>query len=58
MSTAAEPVEYKGKVLEFPLENPEETDIPDEDLHEALARPSTVRTKRLVTFKSCGLFKN
>ena len=47
MSTAAEPVEYKGKVLEFPLENPEETDIPDEDLHEALARPSTVRTKRL-----------
>lgn len=47
MSTVAESIEYKGKVLEFSLENPAEVDIPDEELHEALARPSTARTKRL-----------
>lgn len=43
----AQSVEYKGKVIDFPLENPREADIPDETLHETLARPSTERTKRL-----------
>lgn len=43
----ARPIEYKGKVIDFPLENPSEKGIPDEELHEHLARPSTERTKRL-----------
>lgn len=43
----AQPVEYKGKVIEFPLEYAEENDVPAEKLHETLARPSTERTKRL-----------
>jgi benzylsuccinate synthase len=40
-------IEYKGKVLEFPLANTTENNIPDEELHEHLASPSTERTKRL-----------
>ncbi|PKM87848.1 MAG: benzylsuccinate synthase subunit alpha, partial [Firmicutes bacterium HGW-Firmicutes-12] len=40
-------IEYKGKLIEFPLENPKEKDIPLEELHEHLARPTTARTKRL-----------
>jgi len=47
MATVAEPIEYRGKVIDFPLEHSEEKDIPDEELHEHLARPSTDRTKRL-----------
>lgn len=47
MVTIAEAVEYRGKTIEFPLEHPEEIDIPDENLHEHLAKPSTERTKRL-----------
>jgi len=47
MTTIAQPVEYKGKVVEFPLEYQEETKIPDEELHEHLSKPSTDRTKRL-----------
>ncbi|MBW2003182.1 MAG: glycyl radical protein [Deltaproteobacteria bacterium] len=47
MTTVANPIEYKGKVIDFPLANSEEKDIPDEELHENLARPSTERTKRL-----------
>lgn len=43
----AESVKYKGKVLTFPLEDPTEEKIPDDELHEHLARPSTERTKRL-----------
>ncbi len=47
MAKRAENVQYKGKVIEFPFENPAEENIPDEELHEHLARPSTERTKRL-----------
>jgi benzylsuccinate synthase len=47
MATLAEPVEYKGKAIEFPFENPAENNIPDDELHEHLSRPSTERTKRL-----------
>ncbi len=43
----AEPIEYKGKVVTFPLAEPAEENVPDEELHEHLARPSTERTKRL-----------
>ncbi len=47
MATVAEPVNYNGKVINFPLERQEENDIPEDMLHENLARPSTERTKRL-----------
>jgi len=47
MTTVAKPVKYRGNIIEFPLENPEENDIPDEELTQHLARPSTERTKRL-----------
>lgn len=47
MATLAEPVKYKGKVIEFPFEFKADNDIPDDELHEHLARPSTERTKRL-----------
>lgn len=47
MSRVAEAKEYKGKMIEFPLEYPEEIDIPTEELCETLASPSTDRTKRL-----------
>lgn len=47
MATMAEPVEYKGKIVEFPFEFEAENDIPDEELHEHLSKPSTERTKRL-----------
>ena len=47
MTTLAQPIEYKGKIINFPPANPKEADIPDEELHEHLARPSTDRTKRL-----------
>ena len=47
MVQTAQPVKYKDKVIEFPLEDPTEKDIPDEELHEHLARPSTERTRRL-----------
>lgn len=42
-----QPIEYKGKIIDFPLENPAEETIPDEELHEHLAKPSTRRTLRL-----------
>lgn len=47
MTTVAQPVSYKGKVIDFPLANPAEKDIPDEMLHENFARPTTERTKKL-----------
>lgn len=47
MTTLAEAVEYKGKIIDFPLADPTEIDIPDDMLHENLAKPSTERTKRL-----------
>lgn len=47
MARTAEAIEYRGKTIEFPLENSREDGIPDEELHEKLARPSTERTKRL-----------
>lgn len=47
MARVAESYEYKGKVVDFPLANPKENEIPDDELHENLARPSTERTKRL-----------
>ena len=47
MTTQAAAFEYKGKVIDFAPENSEEVNIPDEELHEHLARPSTERTKRL-----------
>jgi len=47
MATKAKSFEYQGKVVEFPFENPAEENIPDEVLHEGLARPTTERTKRL-----------
>ncbi len=47
MATVAEAINYKGNIMEFPLENPDEQDISDDELHENLARPSTERTKRL-----------
>jgi benzylsuccinate synthase len=47
MATVAEAIKYRDKTIEFPLEYPEENDIPDEELHEHLAKPSTERTKRL-----------
>jgi benzylsuccinate synthase len=47
LATRHKPIEYKGKVIEFPYENAAEEAIPDEILHEHLAKPSTERTKRL-----------
>lgn len=47
MTTMAQSITYKGKVIDFPLANPAEAQIPDEELHEHLARPSTARTRRL-----------
>jgi benzylsuccinate synthase len=47
MATRHKTIEYRGKVIEFPFENPAEENIPDDMLHENLARPSTERTKRL-----------
>ncbi|MFZ3047895.1 MAG: pyruvate formate lyase family protein [Desulfatirhabdiaceae bacterium] len=47
MARVAEAVQYNGKTIEFPLENPEEVNIPTEDLTGTLAHPSTARTKRL-----------
>ncbi len=47
MATRAKSFEYRGKVVEFPFENPAEENVPDEVLHENLARPTTERTKRL-----------
>ena len=47
MATVAEAIKYRDKIIEFPLEYPEENNIPDEKLHEHLAKPSTERTKRL-----------
>lgn len=47
MSLVHAPVEYRGKVVEFPLERPEEQVIPAEEIHQHLGRPSTERTRRL-----------
>ena len=47
MTTLAQPIEYKGKIINFPLANPKEADIPDDELHEHLFAPSTDRTRRL-----------
>ena len=47
MALAHAPLEYKGKLIEFPVENPAEKDIPLEEIHQHLARPSTARTRRL-----------
>ena len=35
MTTQAQPIEYDGKRIEFVPENPEEAQIPDEELHRA-----------------------
>ncbi|MCL5058813.1 MAG: glycyl radical protein [Actinobacteria bacterium] len=43
----AKSIEYKGKVIDFPYEKPEEKDIPLEHLHQKMANPSTGRTKRI-----------
>lgn len=47
MARVAEAKEYKGKMIDFPLEYAEEVDIPTEQLSESFASPSTERTKRL-----------
>jgi benzylsuccinate synthase len=47
MATRHKPIEYKGKTIDFPYENPAEEAIEDEYLHEHLAKPTTERTKRL-----------
>lgn len=47
MTTLAQPIEYRGKVINFPPANPKDADIPDEELHEHLFAPSTDRTRRL-----------
>ncbi|KUO73706.1 MAG: glycyl radical enzyme [Desulfosporosinus sp. BRH_c37] len=47
MATRHQPIEYKGKVIEFPFDNPAEENIPDSEVHEHLANPTTERTKRL-----------
>jgi benzylsuccinate synthase len=47
MAVRKESIVYKGKVIDFPFENPAEENIPDNELHEHLARPSTDRTKHL-----------
>src|SRR3990172_12972921 len=40
-------VNYKGKKIEFSPEYEAEKDIPADELHEHLARPSTERTRKL-----------
>ncbi|WP_243689152.1 hypothetical protein [Geotalea toluenoxydans] len=47
MATVATSIKYDGRVIDFPLANPDENGIADEVLHENLARPTTERTKRL-----------
>jgi len=47
MALLHEPIMYKGKKVDFALENPSEMNIPLEEIHEHLAKPSTDRTKRL-----------
>ena len=47
MATVAQAINYKGKVVDFPLERTGEAEIADEVLHENLANPTTERTKRL-----------
>ncbi len=47
MATVAGSITYRGKVINFPLENKEEMNISDDMLHEDLCRPTTERTKRL-----------
>ncbi|MGV8073478.1 MAG: pyruvate formate lyase family protein [Syntrophobacteraceae bacterium] len=42
-----ESVEYKGKVIDFPFDNPKEIDVPPDQLAETLVQPSTERTRRL-----------
>ncbi len=41
------PMEHHGKIIDFPIENVAEADIPDDELHEHMATPSTDRTYRL-----------
>jgi benzylsuccinate synthase len=47
MALAHEPITYRGKKIDFVLENPAEKNIPVEELSEHLSKPSTERTKRL-----------
>jgi benzylsuccinate synthase len=47
MAVVHDPVKYRDRVVEFPLENPAEKDIPPEDIHQFLSCPSTERTRRL-----------
>jgi benzylsuccinate synthase len=47
MAVAYKNITYKGQNLEFSPENPAERDIPADQIHEYLARPSTARTARL-----------
>ena len=47
MATVAQSINYRNKVIDFPLENPEELNVPDDMLHENLCKPTTERTKRL-----------
>jgi len=47
MTIQPQPLNFKGKVLDFVPENPAEANIPAEELHEHLQNPSTARTRRL-----------
>jgi benzylsuccinate synthase len=47
MTKLADPVEYKGRRIEFPLDHPEEANVSDDMLTSTLAHPSTERTRRL-----------
>ncbi|AGL00214.1 glycyl radical protein [Desulfoscipio gibsoniae] len=47
MANRHHPIEFNGKIIDFPYENPAEENIPEEELHQNLARPITERTKRL-----------
>ena len=47
MSTIHEPITYRGKKIDFPLADVAEKNIPMEELHQHLAKPSTPRTARL-----------
>ncbi|MCL5057659.1 MAG: glycyl radical protein [Actinobacteria bacterium] len=47
MAEQARAIEYRGKIIEFPFENPQEKDIPIEHLHERISKLSTERTKRI-----------
>ena len=47
MVTAAKNIKYRNETIEFPLEYPEEYDVPNDELHEHLVKPTTERTKRL-----------